>query len=70
MREISRMFPEVTFVLYGEGDESNDIWYKYFKDGKMQHCPVILAFDAFDEDKFSILFLLTFKPFDNDIFTR
>ncbi|MEI2465158.1 hypothetical protein [Niallia taxi] len=51
MREISKLYPGVIFKLHGEGEESGDVWYKYFKDGKMQDCPAKLAFDEYDENK-------------------
>ena len=51
MKKISRMFPSVTFDLYGEGEESGDIWHKYFKNGKMQECPARIVFDEYDERK-------------------
>jgi len=33
---LSRMYPDVTFTLHGEGEETEDIWKKYFKGGRMQ----------------------------------
>jgi len=36
MAEFSRKFPKVLFTLKGEGEESGDIWAKYFVNGKMQ----------------------------------
>lgn len=51
MKEISKLYPGVIFKLHGEGEESGDVWYKYFKDGKMQDCPARLTFDEYDENK-------------------
>lgn len=51
MKEYSKTHPEVLFNLYGEGEEYPDIWHKYFKNGKMQVCPLIEHFDSFDEEK-------------------
>lgn len=51
MLELSRQFPETVFCLYGEGEESGDLWYTYYKNGKMQHCPVKMEFDEYDEAK-------------------
>lgn len=36
MIEMSKVFPGIIFTLHGEGEESGDIWNKYFKDGVMQ----------------------------------
>lgn len=51
MAELSRTFPEVLFTLYGDGEESEDMWYKYFKGGKMQKCYAKIVFDDYDESK-------------------
>ncbi|MGQ5176965.1 hypothetical protein ACSQ7W_11750 [Bacillus halotolerans] len=49
MREISRLFPDVLITLKGEGEESGDVWRKYFKNGKMQSCYAKITFDDYDE---------------------
>jgi len=49
--ELSKKFPYVLFTLHGEGEESGDIWIKYFKNGKVQICTAIIVFDEFDESK-------------------
>lgn len=51
MRAFSERFPDVLFELNGEGEESGDIWRKYFRNGKMQKCPARITFDPFDETK-------------------
>ena len=51
MREFSEMYPDHLFELGGCGENSEDIWIKYFKNGKMQHCPAIITFDEYDEGK-------------------
>jgi hypothetical protein len=51
MREISKRYPDVTFVLSGEGEETGDLWKKYFRDGKMHACAVFITYEAFDESK-------------------
>lgn len=49
--QFSKIYPDVLFELSGEGEESGDIWKKYFKNGKMQLCQVKMTFDPFDESK-------------------
>ena len=51
MKELSKIYPETTFLLEGQGEESEDIWRKYFKNGKMQVCKAETVFPAFDESK-------------------
>ncbi len=51
LREFSRLYPDALFVLYGDGEGSDDFWYEYFKNGKMQSAPVRLEYDEFDESK-------------------
>ena len=53
MISISKKFPEVLFTLSGEGEESGDIWMKYFKNGKVQNAntKVTISHDPFDESK-------------------
>jgi hypothetical protein len=51
MRKISLQYPDVIFELRGEGEESGDIWVKYFVNGKMQLCAAKIVFEEFDEKK-------------------
>ena len=51
MKELSKIYPDTIFLLEGEGEESGDIWRKYFKNGKMQVCKAEIVFPAFDESK-------------------
>jgi hypothetical protein len=51
MRAISKEFPDVLFELHGEGEDSGDIWDKYFKNGKMQYCPAEIIIPPYDELK-------------------
>lgn len=51
MKKVSKEYPETIFVLEGDGEESGDIWKKYFMNGKMQSCKAIMTFENFDESK-------------------
>ena len=51
MLRLSLMFPEHVFDLYGEGEESGDMWHTYYKNGKKQHCPARIEYDEYDESK-------------------
>lgn len=51
MKSLSEKFPDIVFSLHGEGEESEDVWYKYFKNGKMQECYAKITYDEYDESK-------------------
>ena len=53
MRQISRKYKDLLFILRGEGEESGDLWVKYFKNGKMQTARARVEYDKFDEKKLS-----------------
>lgn len=40
MIELSKAFPNFTFCLHGEGNESCDMWDTYYYRGELEHCPV------------------------------
>jgi hypothetical protein len=45
MKEIAKQFPSILFELHGEGEENGDLWVKYFKGDKFQHCPAKITYD-------------------------
>lgn len=45
MINLSKEFPEVIFVLYGEGEEREDIWRSFFKNGKCVHQAAHIYYD-------------------------
>jgi hypothetical protein len=51
MREISKKYPETIFILEGEGEESGDIWKKYYLNGKCQVAKAEVIIPEFDETK-------------------
>lgn len=51
MRKLSATFPLHFFTLKGEGEESGDIWVKYFKNGKIQKCEAEIILPPFDPKK-------------------
>jgi hypothetical protein len=53
--DFSLKYPDIILKLYGEGDENNDLWIKYFKNGKMQLCKAIINYDNFNENKLKTL---------------
>ena len=51
MLVLSIRFPHIVFELHGAGENNDDLWYTYYKNGKKQHCPAIITFDPYDESK-------------------
>jgi hypothetical protein len=51
MEKYSRKYPDTVFRLEGHGEESGDIWVKYFKNGKMHYGKAKIVFDEYDESK-------------------
>ena len=49
MKDVSLQMPGIIFTLKGEGEEAEDIWIAYFKDGKHQICKAEITFPPFDE---------------------
>ena len=51
MIAVSKLFPDVLFALHGEGDGNDDLWDKYYLDGKMQCCNAEIVYPPFDPAK-------------------
>ena len=51
MKALSVIYPTVLFTLEGRGEDSEDVWVKYFKGGKMQRVEAKITFEPFDEEK-------------------
>lgn len=50
MLKLSKMFPDVTFVLYGEGEERDDNWVTYYKNGDSEFCGAQIVYDRPTKD--------------------
>lgn len=50
MRTLSEAFPNLIFILEGEGEDQGDVWIKYFYNGRMDVCRATLVFDKPTED--------------------
>lgn len=50
MIEFSAMYPEYTFIIEGMGEEPDDRWISYFKDGKTHKDHMIMRFPDFDPE--------------------
>ena len=51
MEIISNRYPTTVFYLSGNGEEKEDRWQCYYKDGKSQSCEAIITYEPFDESK-------------------
>lgn len=51
LKAFSKKHPEVLFKLKGEGEESGNLWIKYFKNGKMQVAEAKIIFEEYNESK-------------------
>ncbi len=47
--ELSAKHPTVLFTLNGQGEESGDVWRKYFLGGQVQYAE--MSFESFDSSK-------------------
>ena len=51
MLRLSLLYPNILFELQGDGEESDDMWVTWYKNGKKQHCPAEIIYPPFDESK-------------------
>ena len=55
MIEISKKFPDITFVLEGEGEEAGDLWVKYFNNGEGEECYAEIVYPQPKNPKFQYM---------------
>lgn len=51
LRNFSKQHSEVLYTLSGKGEESGDIWRKYFLNGKMQVAKANITFEDYNPKK-------------------
>jgi len=51
MLQYSLKYPDTTFQLTGEGEESGDFWRNYYNNGKCQQTKGEVIYEEFDEFK-------------------
>lgn len=51
MLKYSKLFPEDVLMVHGEGEESGDIWWEFFKNGEGYHVDVEYIVPVFDENQ-------------------
>jgi hypothetical protein len=51
MKAVSKKYPDLLFTLTGVGEESGDMWCKYYQAGKCQHELARIEYGKFDPAK-------------------
>lgn len=51
MKEFSKIYPDLLFIIEGEGNEHETFWKEYHKNGKVQIVYPDLIWPKFDEGK-------------------
>ena len=49
IKALSAEFPGVLFTLHGAGEEADDLWVAYFRDGKGYSVGAVITYPEFDE---------------------
>lgn len=45
MLALSKVFPSIVFVLTGKGEDRDDNWISYYKNGQMETCHGTIVYD-------------------------
>lgn len=53
MLEISKLYPDLVFVLDGDGEEAGDCWREFYKNGKTYRWELEVKRPPFDSKKLS-----------------
>lgn len=48
---ISSDYPDVFITVHGDGEDSEDLWRAYIKDGAIQECGAKIVYDEYDPAK-------------------
>jgi hypothetical protein len=51
MLEISKLYPDLVFVLDGDGEEAGDVWREFYQDGKTYRWELEAKRPSFDKKK-------------------
>lgn len=53
LKVLSLAFPTILFTLYGKGEDDDDMWVKYYRNGKMQksQAEIKITYEKFDPEK-------------------
>ena len=55
MVKISKRYPDVIFVLHGEGEEHGDLWNEYYSNGEYERVDAVITFPEPSNLKFKNL---------------
>lgn len=51
LKVLSSKYPCIIFTVMGIGENNDDMWVKYFLNGKVQEVEAKITFEPFDESK-------------------
>ena len=48
MKKFSTKYPNILFEIFGEGEETDDIWKQYILNGKLEECMGKIVYPCFE----------------------
>lgn len=51
MVKLSQQFPDILFILSGNGENAEDLWKKYFFGGLVQRAPAQITYEELNKNK-------------------